>query len=217
MTRSLILLVTVALLLFTASLASTAYAICTTCGGEENWAASANNFLEGKPINDTPSSLSNPQQNRLRNADFNSSLLKESTSKPANVPDNTAVTSTLNVSLEDINATPNPVNSGSPVMITASFGNNSSNSQGTSGTNMTVYATIRNSAGVEVGRVNLGHTAGSEYAGIWNANPTDAGVYKATIVATLQTASKTFADALQIEVSGAKNTTSNNRTIRKLG
>lgn len=217
MTRSSILLVTVALVLFTASLASTASAICTTCGGEENWAASANNFLEGKPINDTPSSLSNPQRYRLTNSDFNSSLLKESSSKPANVPNNTVATSTLNVSLKDINAIPNPVNSGSPVMITASFGNNSSNSQGIPGTNMTVYATIRNSNGIEVGRVNLEHTSGSEYAGIWNANPTAAGVYKATIVATVSSTSKTFTDALQIEVSGAKNTTSNNRTIRKLG
>jgi hypothetical protein len=217
MTRSLILLVTVALMLFTASLASTAYAICTTCGGEENWAASANNFLEGKPINDTPSSLSNPQQNRLRNSDFNSSLIKESTSKPANVPNNIAATSTLNVSLKDINATPNPVNSGNPVMITASFGNNSSNSQSIPGTNMTVYATIRNTAGIEVGRVNMERTSGAEYAGIWNANPTAAGVYKATIVATASGASKTFTDALQIEVSGSKNTTSDNHTIRKLG
>ena len=76
MARSGILLITVALMVVTASLASTAYAICSTCGGDQDWSASANNFLEGKPINDTPSSLSNPQQNRLRNLDFNSNLLK---------------------------------------------------------------------------------------------------------------------------------------------
>jgi hypothetical protein len=207
MTRSGILIVTVALIVVMASLASTAYAICSTCGGEQDWAASANNFLEGKPINDTPSSLSNPQQARLKNTEFNSSLLKEDTGKPANNPNNLAVTSTLNVSLKDINAMPNPVNSGSPVMITTSFGNNSSNSQSIPETNMTAYATIRNSAGVEVGKVNLERTSGEEYAGIWNANPTE-GVYKATIVASASGVSKTFNDALQIEVSGSRNTTS---------
>jgi len=216
MTRSGILLITVALIVAMASLASTAYAICSTCGGEQDWAASANNFLEGKPINDTPSSLSNAQQNRLMNSDFNSSLLKEGTGKPANSPNNLATTSTLNISLKDINATPNPVNSGSSVMITTSFGNNGSNPQGNPETNMTAYATIRNSADVVVGKVNLEHSSGEKYAGIWNANIT-AGVYKATIIASASGASKTFIDALQIEVSGQKNVTSNANTIRKLG
>jgi hypothetical protein len=108
----------------------------------------------------------------------------------------------LNISLKDINARPNPANSGSPVMITASFGDNSSNSQSIPETNMTAYATIKNSAGVEVGKVNLERTSGEEYAGIWNANLT-AGVYKATIVASASGVSKTFNDALQIDVSKA--------------
>jgi hypothetical protein len=203
MTRSRILLVTLAVMVVTASLASTAYAICSTCGGEQDWSASANNFLEGKPINDIPSSLSNPERNRLKNSDFNSSLLKEDIGKSVNSPNNLVATSALNVSLEDVNATPNPVNSGSPVMITTSFGNNSSNSQSIPKANMTAYATVRNSAGVEVGKVNLERTSGDEYAGIWNANQT-AGVYKATIVASASGVSKTFNDALQIEVSGSK-------------
>jgi hypothetical protein len=87
-------------------------------------------------------------------------------------------------------------------MITASFENNSSNSQGILETNLTAYATIKNSAGVEVGKVNLEHTSGEEYAGIWNANPI-AGVYKATIVASAPGISKTFTDVLQIDVSKA--------------
>jgi hypothetical protein len=203
MARSGILLITVALMVVTASLASTAYAICSTCGGNQDWSASANNFLEGKPINDTPSSLSNPQQNRLRNLDFNSNLLKGDAGNSANSPKNLVTTSTLNISLKDINAMPNPVNTGSPVMITTSFGNNSSNSQSVPETNMTAYATIKNSAGVEVGKVNLERTSGEEYAGIWNANVT-AGAYRATISASVSGASKTFNDALQIEVSGSK-------------
>jgi hypothetical protein len=98
---------------------------------------------------------------------------------------------------------PNPVNSGSPVMITTSFGNSSSNSQGIPATNITAYATIKDSSGLKVGEVNLEHTSGDEYAGIWNANTIE-GVYKATIVASASGTSKTFTDALQIEVSGSK-------------
>jgi hypothetical protein len=216
MTRPGFILITVALMVVMASLASTAYAVCSTCCGEQDWAASANNFLEGKPIDDTPSSLSNPQQARLKNSEFNSNLLKEDTGKSANSPNNLAVISTLNVSLKDINAMPNPVNSGSPVMITIIFENNSSDSQSIPETNMTAYATIRNSASVEVGEVNLERTSGEEYAGIWNANTT-AGLYNVTIVASASGLSKTFDDALQIEVSGSKNITSNIDTIRKLG
>jgi hypothetical protein len=87
-------------------------------------------------------------------------------------------------------------------MITTSFGNNSSNSQSIPETNITAYATIKNSAGVEVGKVNLERITGEKYVAIWNANLI-AGVYKATIVASAQGVSKMFNDALQIDVSKA--------------
>jgi hypothetical protein len=67
---------------------------------------------------------------------------------------------------------------------------------------MTVYATIKDSAGVEVGKVNLEHTSGDSFAGIWSSNLT-AGAYNATIVASALGVSKTFNDALQIDVSKA--------------
>jgi hypothetical protein len=202
MTRSRILLVTLSLMVFTASLACASYSTCPDCVSQD-WSASAHNFLEGKPINDTPSILSNPQRNRLTKTDFNSSLLKEKAGNPANSPNNLAATSTFNISLKNINAIPNPANSGSPVMIIASFGNNSSNSQSIPETNITAYATIKNSADVEVGKVNLERTSGGEYAGIWNANTIE-GVYRATIAASATGKTKTFTDALQIEVSGSK-------------
>jgi hypothetical protein len=229
MKRSGILVVAIALIMTMASLASTAYAVCSTCGGgatsanngvqqgrtasanngvQEDWVASANNFLEGKPINDTPSSLSTPQQNRLRNADFNSNLLKENTSSasnspssPAQAPTLNAQPPTLNISLKDAHAVPNPVNSGSPAMIIADFGNNGSNPL-SNATEYNVSAIIRNSAELDVGKVNLERASGEEYAGMWITNVT-AGVYKATIVASAFGASKTFNDALQINVSKA--------------
>jgi hypothetical protein len=203
MTRSVILLVLASVMLIGASLSFNAYAICTTCGGpDQDWSTSANNFIEGKPINDEPPSLTPAQTYRLRNTEFNSSLLNEGSGKTKNSPSNLSVTPTLDINLKDARAIPNPVNSGSPVMITTSFGNNSSNSQSIPETNMTAYATIRNSAGLEVGKVNLERTSGEEYAGIWRANLT-AGVYKATIVASASGASKTFNEALQIDVSKA--------------
>jgi hypothetical protein len=131
----------------------------------------------------------------------------------------------LNIVLNDIRASPNPANHSNPVMITAVFGNNSSNSQinetqnnlstSTDLKNFMVYADIKNSTGTEVGRVNLQRTSENEYAGIWNTNVAS-GTYKATIDASGSEGSKTFNDALQIVVSGSKNTTSNIHAIRNL-
>jgi hypothetical protein len=195
MKKSGIILVAMAFIVAVVSLAVNAGAICTTCGGEENWEASAASFLEGKPINDEPSSLSNPQQARIRN-DFNSNLLEEgaddSTPNLAEMP-------TLGIALIDSSAVPNPVNSGSPAMITAVFGNISSSSSD----NATVYnvsAIIKNPDEIAVGNADLQHTSGGEYAGIWLAN-VPAGVYTATIIASLNEASKMFNDTLQIEIS----------------
>jgi hypothetical protein len=196
MKRSGIILVTVALIVAMASLASFAAAVCTTCG-EEDWGKSASNFLEGKPINDVPSSLSNPQQARAKN-DFNSNLLKEDTVKGSN---NAAQEQTLNLSLIDARAVPNPVKSGSPVMITAIFGNISSDSPDNA-TTLNVSAVIKNSDDMRIGKANLERTTGTEYAGIWLAN-VQAGVYKAAIVASTAKASKTFNDTLEIEVTEA--------------
>ena len=240
MTKSGILLILT--FVVSSSLAPAAFAACSHCGGDpadQDWASSAASFIEGKPINDTPSSLSNPQQWRLRNAEFNSSLLSESSGQTSNQASNPAVSNTatsnaavtpthtttpkLNIVLNDIRAMPNPANFSDPVKITAVFGNYSSInatpndlSTSTDSTNMAVYANINNSAGTEIGRVNLRRTSGSEYAGIWTINVAP-GAYKATIDASGSGGSKTFNDALQIEVSASKNIASNIPAVRNLG
>ena len=224
------------------SLALFAFVACSNCSvdsTDQDWASSAANFIEGNPINDTPSSLSYAQQYRLRNTEFNSSLLSGSSGQSSNqvsnpVVSNTAAsnpavtpthtpTPTFNIVLNDISAVPNPANFSDAVKITAVFGNNSSInatpndlSTSTGLTNMAVYADINNSAGTEIGRVNMQQTSGSEYAGIWNANVAP-GAYKATIDASGSGGSKTFNDALQIEVSAYKNTASNIPAVRNLG
>src|SRR5512136_2793155 len=199
MKKSGIVLVAISLIVAMASLAGNAGAggECTTCGGEGDWGASASAFLEGKPINDTPSSLSNPQQARLKN-DFNSNLLKKDTIEASNTH---ADASTLNISLINARAVPNPVNSGSPVMITAVFSNSSSNSTGNAAL-YNVSTIIKNPENIDVDKTDLIHSAGGEYAGIWLAD-VPSGIYEATIVASANGASKTFNDTIRIEVSKA--------------
>ena len=196
MKKSGIVLVAISLIVAMASLAANAGAggECTTCGGEGDWGASASAFLEGKPINDTPSSLSNPLQARLKN-DFNSNLLKEDTIEALNTR---ADAPTLNISLIDARAVPNPVNSGRPVMITAVFSNSSSSSP----VNAALYnvsAIIKNPENIDVDKTDLIHSAGGEYAGIWLGD-VPSGIYDATIVASAKGASKTFNESLRIEV-----------------
>jgi hypothetical protein len=89
------------------------------------------------------------------------------------------LTPKLTIVLDDIRATRNPANFSDQVKIIAVFGNNSSNSRinatsnnlstSTNLTNMIVCPSIKNSAGLEIGRVNLKRTSGNEYARIWNA------------------------------------------------
>lgn len=224
------------------SSAPAAFAACSNCGvdaSEQDWASSAASFMEGKPIDDTPSSLSTAQQYRLRNTEFNSSLLGESPSQASNevrnpvvskiATSNSAVTPTqsstpaLNIVLNNISAAPNPANFSDPIKITAVFGNNSSINAipnilptGTAITNMAVYADIKNSAGTEIGRVNMQRTSGSEYAGVWNANVAP-GTYNATIEASGSGGPKAFNDALQIVVNASKNNPGTIHAVRNLG
>jgi hypothetical protein len=65
-----------------------------------------------------------------------------------------------------------------------------------------VSAIIKNPDDIAIGNADLQHTSGGEYAGIWLAN-VPAGIYKATILASLNEASKMFNDTLQIEISQA--------------
>jgi hypothetical protein len=244
MTKSGILLILTVVV--ASSLALSAFVACSNCSvdpTDQDWASSAASFMEGKPINDVPSSLSNVQQYRLRNTDFNSSLLTSSPSQASNVvsnpvasntaasnaavpPTHTTTTPMLNIVLNNTSAAPNPANFSDPVKITAVFGNNSSSSEinatsnnlSTSAdlTNLMVYASIKNSAGTDISRVNMRQTSGNEYAGIWNANVAS-GTYKVTIDASGPGGSKTFNDALQIVVNGSKSSPNTTHAVRNLG
>ena len=126
----------------------------------------------------------------------NTGATKEIANRALDRPNSSIKVPALSIELKNTSAEPNPVNLGRPVKIAAIFGDNSTT---TNGAKITAYATIRNSAGTEVDRVNLEHTSGEEYAGTWNANSA-IGVYEATIVTSASGASKTFNNALEMEI-----------------
>lgn len=156
----------------------------------------------------------------------------------------------LNIELEDIHADPNPATLGSPVKITALFGeakkivasgNSTSNitnqtilttkgcatcgfgsPQGFANINkssgvaqlgnsvkytasgaggFTCAAAVRDSAGSDVGRVNMKHISGDEYSGIWNANVAK-GAYSVSLIVSASGITKTFDNVLEISVVG---------------
>lgn len=63
-------------------------------------------------------------------------------------------------------------------------------------------AIVNSPSGTEIGKVIMKRIAGDEFAGIWNANVAS-GNYSVDIVASAGEATKTFADALEIEVAGS--------------
>ncbi len=177
MMRSGFILPSIFLMVLVAVLASisTAHAQCAACGQEGDWSTSATAFLEGQPINETPP-LWGPKAVRLTNSQF------ETAKETAKNADNTsaaakssAETPTLDLVLENASATPGSVSPGSPVMITAAFkesGSNLADNQTTPSETAAynVSAVIKDSAGTEVGKLNLQPSSGDRYAGIWNGS-----------------------------------------------
>lgn len=206
MTKSLIVLASLSLTVIMACLASTAGAQCPACV-EENWGASAASFLGGKSIEETPAPQWGPGVERLTNSQFNSNETKNTTSNDSGKSTLPVKTLAPVIDLKNATAEPNPVSPGSPVKITAILGED-----------MTAYAIIKNSVDVRVGNVTLEHVSGGEYAGTWTASVAT-GAYRADIVASASGASRTFDDALQIEVKdlNATSGSSSTRTFKKLG
>ncbi len=208
--------------MFISSSAHATLATCPACSGEQpDWTESATSFLEGKPIQDTPT-VGSPQQARLLNAQIDA---RKSASEDSNAADNIVVTMMPNstpifdINLNHLYAVPNPAEFNDTVKIVAVFGNISTNittqdstSKAADLTNLTVYADIKSSAGLDVGRVNLKQSSENEYSGIWNASA-GSGTFNATIEASGPDGSKAFNDALQIIVRGSGNTTGNFNAI----
>ncbi len=182
------------------ALTAIASAGCATCGAEENWDPQA----ELNNIGNTAAEQTGPQVYsaavaRQTNSQFNVNAAKNGNTSASNseMTDSPVQAPELNVNLNNIGASPNPANPGSPVKITATLGDVA---------NMTAYAIISNSVGVEVSNLTLDQTPGGEYVGTWTA-AIAGGIYNTTLVASAQGESKTFNDALQIAVNESGNGT----------
>lgn len=217
MTRPICILISLSLMVAIAGLASTASAECASCGGgaEENWAASAATFLEGKSIEDNPAPRWGPSVARETNSQFSNNKTEEAagnaSEEPSSAPEESTssaeatATTAQNIDLLNATASPNPANPGSPVSINAVLGYNT-----------TAYAIIRNFSGVQVGNVTLEHTSGNEYVGSWNAGIAT-GAYTISIVASESGMSRTFENALQIEVVDSSSDSGTSSRFKKLG
>jgi hypothetical protein len=189
----------IALVLIMACLISNAAAQscsgCTqsSCPYMQEW--NANNFLDDTPTETSPSAS---EENAVKNSDrSNSSIDVQS----------------LSINLKNASATPNPVISGQPVRITAILNGNST---GLNANKTMVYAIIQNSIGIQVGNVALERASDDEYNGIWNASIAT-GTYRAAITASAPGVSRTFNNALQIEITGSDNATGKTLAYKKLG
>ena len=84
----------------------------------------------------------------------------------------------------------------------ARIGSTSQAQKGTADNSFKVTAVVKNQAGDVVSKgIIMKRVSEDEFTGVWNANVA-AGIYKVDIVASLEDISKTFPDALQIEVTG---------------
>ena len=127
-----------------------------------------------------------------------------------------------------INASLDSVNSGSPVKITAAFSvssskqsenqtgiaNNASNSPAGE-TLLTASAVIKNSAGNDVGVVNLAKSSGNDIPDPGTLR--SPGVYYASIFASSLQGSRNFNDALRINVVASGNASTNAPAVKNLG
>lgn len=207
MSKSILILALICLVM-AAGLTFTASAGCATCGAEENWDPMQKLDEIGNTATEQQSpQVYNPAAARVTNSQFEKQNGSSNSSEQAN---NAAKPTILNVNLDHIEASPNPANPGTPVKINAVLG---------AVENMTAYAIITSEAGIQVGNVTLGKTPGGEYVGTWNA-AIAAGIYNVTIVASSVGQSRTFDDALQIEVKESGNAASisgKSSTYTKLG
>ena len=233
MKKSTLILVCIAFLMVMTALAFSASALCSSCMQEGDWSTSANSFLEGKPISDVPQAFG-PRAVRATTSQFEntSKATTGATGSDANAavtPGAAASVPDVAINLISVNASPDSVNSGSPVKITAVFSVSSptqsenqtgiANSTSTSPageTLLTASAVIKNSAGKDVGTVNLAKSSGNEYSGSWNAQ-VPAGVYNANIFASSLQGSGNFSDALRINVVASGNASTNAPAVKNLG
>ena len=214
MKNSTLFLICMAFLATIVALASCASAACASCQKEGDWSQSASNFIEGKPTSDEPAEFG-PKSVRKTESQFESKTKAAEETAPSNANADASTASqsqTGKLILKSINATPALVNSASAVKITAVFAlNGTEQAEDQTEIQLTATASIKDSTGKEVEKLSLIRKSGNEYSKDWNAS-VPAGIYSVDIAASSLQGAGNFKDALQIEVVGSGNTTTNATT-----
>jgi len=185
MKNSTIFLICMAFLLAVVALAFNAASTCSSCVKEGDWSQSANAFINGQPISDKAIEFG-PKAARQTTSQFD---------KASTAADSTSGAANAGIILKSINATPAQANPTDKVKITATFAKNGSDEQ----LQLSTAATIKDSTGKEVRKLNLIKTAVNEYSNDWLAS-VPAGIYNIDITASSLDGSASFENALQIEV-----------------
>jgi hypothetical protein len=197
MKESTLILICMAFLACIVALASFASAECTSCMKEGDWSQSANAFIAGQPISDEPIAFG-PKVARKTSSQFDkTNAANDAASQPQ----------TAELILKSINATPALAYSSGTVKITAAFAQNgSTEEENQAEMQLTATASIKDSTGKEVEKLNLIKASGNEYSKDWKVN-VPPGIYSVDIAASSLQGAGTFSNALQIEVVDSGNAT----------
>lgn len=189
-----------AFLLTVIALAFSASATCSSCMKEGDWSESATAFIEGRQISDQPAEFG-PKAARKTSSQLDKTSTETGSAGAANA----------GIILKSINATPAQVNSTDKVKITAIFAKNGSDEQ----LQLSTAATIKDSTGKDVKKLNLIKTAVNEYSNDWLAS-VPAGFYSVDITASSLDGSASFENVLHLEVRSSEDgnaTSPGNTTI----
>jgi hypothetical protein len=198
MKESTLFLICLASLAVIVALSSSAFAGCSSCTKEGDWSQSANAFLEGKTVSDEP-------------AEFGPKAVRKTSSQFENSNDAKASDSSTKIVLQSVNSTPDAIEPNGTAKITAVFAQNGTDAENQEELQLTATATIKDSAGKEIRKLNLIKSAANEYSNSWAANVPE-GVYSVDIAASSLDGASSFADALQINVISPANSAQTNAT-----
>ncbi len=198
MKESTIFLICLASLAVIVALSSSAFAGCSSCMKEGDWSQSADAFLEGKTVSDEP-------------VDFGPKAARQTSSQFENSNDAKASDSSTKIVLQSVNATPDAIEANGIARIAAVFAQNGTKAEDQEEMQLTATATIKDSAGKEIRKLNLIKSAANEYSNNWAANVPE-GVYSVDIAASSLDGASNFADALQINVTSLANSAQTNAT-----
>ncbi len=209
MKNSTLFFICMAFLASVVALASCASAQCASCAKEGDWGQSASSFIDGRAISDVPLEFG-PRAVRKTTSQFENKTkdAEETTNSDANAAARSVAQSlTAELILRSINATPALVNSSSAVKIMAAFAlNDFGREENQTELQLTVTASIKDSTGKEVERLNLIKASENEYSNDWVAS-VPAGIYSVDIAASSLQGTGNFNDVLQIVVVGSGNAT----------